>query len=161
MKNIEGIKIIDSSFFKDKRGYIWTSWKRNKKLTLNFNHDKFSVSRKNVLRGLHGDKKTWKLISCVFGKIFFVVVNYDKNSKQFLRYSSFVLSHKQNRQILVPPKFLNGFFCLSKYCVLHYKLNYLGRYFDVNKQISVKWNCKKINIKWPKNKNIILSARDK
>ena len=161
MKIIENIKIIDRTIFKDKRGYLWTSWEKNKSLRLNFNHDKFSVSKKNVLRGLHGDKKTWKLISCVFGKIFFVVVNYEKKSKQFLKYSTFQLSHKQNRQILVPPNFLNGFLCLSKHCVLHYKLNYLGKYYDVNKQISVKWNSKKINIKWPKNKNIILSNRDK
>ncbi len=161
MKIIENIKIIDRTLFKDKRGYLWTSWKKNKKLTLKFNHDKFSVSKKNVLRGLHGDKKTWKLISCVFGKIFFVVVNYNKKSKQFLKYSSFYLSHKHNRQILVPPNFLNGFLCLSKYCVLHYKLSYPGKYYDVNKQISLKWNSKMINIKWPKNKNIILSNRDK
>ena len=93
------IKVFKESIHKDKRGYLWTSWKKNKKNKLIFNHDKFSVSKKNVLRGLHGDKKTWKLISCVYGEIFFVVVNYDKKTKNFCKYKSFKLSHKNNQQI--------------------------------------------------------------
>ena len=68
------IKIINSNNYSDKRGLIWTSWNK-KNLNLNFKHDKFSFSKKNVLRGLHYDNKTWKLISCPYGKIFFVDVN--------------------------------------------------------------------------------------
>ena len=66
-------KFINSSF-KDHRGYYWTNWKKDKFKSIKFNHDKFSLSKKNVLRGIHGDKKTWKLVSCVYGKVFFVVV---------------------------------------------------------------------------------------
>ena len=154
------IKVFKESIHNDKRGYLWTSWKKNKKNKLIFNHDKFSVSKKNVLRGLHGDKKTWKLISCVYGEIFFVVVNYDKKTKNFCKYKSFKLSHKNNQQILVPPNYLNGFLCLSENCVLHYKLSYKGSYYDYDKQISKKWNDKSFNIKWPK-RRYILSQRDK
>ena len=68
---LDGIKIFKGNNFKDKRGYIWTSW-LNKKYRINFIQDKFSLSKKNVFRGLHYDEKTWKLISCVYGKIFFV-----------------------------------------------------------------------------------------
>ena len=70
------IKVITSDNHADKRGLIWTSWKKNN-INLNFEHDKFSFSKKNVLRGLHYDDKTWKLISCPFGKIFFVVVKQE------------------------------------------------------------------------------------
>ena len=45
-----------------------------------YNHDKFSLSKKNVLRGLHGDRKTWKLVSCTYGKLFLVIVNFNKKS---------------------------------------------------------------------------------
>ena len=41
--------------------------------------------QKNTLRGLHGDKKTWKLVSCVFGRVFFVVVNNNLKSKNYLK----------------------------------------------------------------------------
>ena len=51
---------------------------------INFNRDKFSISKKNVLRGFHGDKKTWKLITCLRGEILCVVVDYRSNSKNYL-----------------------------------------------------------------------------
>lgn len=149
------------SLFTDRRGFLWTSWEQNNnKIKLNFNHDKFSISKKNVLRGLHGDKKSWKLISCVYGKLFFVIVNYNKSSPNYLKYYSWILSHNSNESILVPPNFLNGHLCLSRECVFHYKLSYKGIYFDTNKQFSVNWNNKKIGIKWPIKKPI-LSARDR
>ena len=68
------VKKFKNSSFRDHRGYYWTSWKKNKTNKLNFIHDKFSLSKKHVLRGLHGDKKTWKLVSCTYGKLLLVVV---------------------------------------------------------------------------------------
>ena len=76
------VKIIKNSTFNDHRGYYWTTWKKNTLKEIKFNHDKFSISRKKVLRGLHCDFKSWKLVTCVFGKIFFVVVNMKKDSKK-------------------------------------------------------------------------------
>ena len=152
-------KIINSSF-KDHRGLYWTSWKKNNQIKLNFIHDKFSLSKKNVLRGLHGDSKTWKLISCPYGKFFLVVVNCIKNSKNYLKWKSWVLSHENGVQVLVPPNYANGHFCISEKCLFHYKLSYKGKYQDVNKQFSLRWNDPKLNIKWPVNKPI-LSKRDR
>ena len=62
LSKLKGIKIFKSPFFEDNRGTLWTSWEK-KLLKIQFNHDKFSLSKKNVLRGFHGDSKTWKLIS--------------------------------------------------------------------------------------------------
>ena len=67
--------------FKDIRGQIWTTWDKKYFKNINFNRDKFSISKKNVLRGFHGDKKTWKLITCLRGEILCVVVDYRSNSK--------------------------------------------------------------------------------
>ena len=112
------IKEYKSSIFKDHRGLYWTSWEK-KFFKLNFNHDKFSSSKKNTLRGLHGDTKTWKLVSCVQGKVFFVVVNNDSKSKNFLKHKTMILKQGENKQILIPPMYLNGFLCLSNSCVFH------------------------------------------
>jgi dTDP-4-dehydrorhamnose 3,5-epimerase len=155
------IKTFCNSAYIDKRGIYWTSWIKKKYPKINFIHDKFSISKKNVLRGLHGDRKTWKLVSCVYGKVFFVIVNFEKKSEDYLKHKSFILSHKNRLQVLVPPNYLNGFVCLSNDCVFHYKLSYKGDYFDVKNQFSLKWNDKKLKIKWPKIKNLILSKRDK
>ena len=110
---LKGIKLFKGNNFRDKRGLLWTSWISNKK-SLKFNHDKFSLSKKNVFRGLHYDNKTWKLISCAYGKIFLVIVNLDKKSSQYMKSQTFTLSHNENIQILIPPKYANGHYCLSK-----------------------------------------------
>ena len=153
------IKNKSNSVFRDFRGLYWTSWE--KKLDkINYNHDKFSLSKKNVLRGLHGDNKTWKLVSCVYGEVFLAVIDFDAKSNFYLKKKCFRLSHNNRKQVLIPPKHLNGYLCLSKECVFHYKLSYKGRYVDKKNQFSIRWNDPKINIKWPI-KNPILSSRDK
>jgi len=153
-------KIFKNSAFVDHRGYYWTSWKKDKKYKIVFNHDKFSLSNRNVLRGLHGDKKTWKLISCPYGKFLLVIVNINKKSKDYLKYKSWIVSQENNLQILVPPNYANGHLCISNKCLFHYKLSYKGNYADIKKQTSLRWNDKKIGIKWGIT-NPILSKRDK
>ena len=156
---MNSIKIINSDNYSDKRGLIWTSWNK-KNLNLSFKHDKFSFSKKNVLRGLHYDNKTWKLISCPYGKIFFVVVNCNPKSKEYLKHKSWILDQKKNIQILVPPMYANGHLCLSDSCLFHYKLSYKGKYFDIDKQKVLKWNDIRVNIKWPIKSKPIMSKRD-
>ena len=148
-----------NSAYLDKRGSYWTSW-NHKDYKIKFNHDKFSISKKNVLRGLHGDKKTWKLVSCIYGEVFCVVVNFDKKSKFYLRKKKFILSQKNRKQILIPPKHLNGYLCLTKECVFHYKLSYRGKYIESKDQFSVNWQDPILNINWPIKKPI-LSIRDR
>ena len=157
---IHKIKKIKNNSFIDHRGYYWTSWKRSFFKNIKFKHDKFSLSKKNVLRGLHGDNKTWKLVSCPYGKFLLVVVNCVKGSKNYLKWKSWILSHKNGIQILIPPNYANGHLCLSEKCLFHYKLSYKGSYLDASKQFSLRWNDPKIKIKW-RIKKPILSNRDK
>lgn len=72
-----------------------------------------------------------------------------------------ILDENKNIQVLIPPYFANGHLCLSKNCVFHYKLSYKGKYSDVRSQKVLKWNDKRLKIKWPLKKDIILSKRDK
>ena len=154
------LRIFTPSVFKDQRGELWTTWEKNYFKGMKFNHDKFSFSKKNVLRGLHLDFKSWKMISCLSGKMFFVALNYNKRSKDYLKYKTFILSERNKKVILLPPNFANGFVCLSDKCLFHYKFSYKGKYADIDKQETIKWNDPKLNIKWPIKKPI-LSNRDK
>ena len=154
------VKVYKNASFKDNRGYYWTSWKRNTIKNIMFKHDKFSLSKKNVLRGLHGDYKTWKLVSCPYGKFLLVVVNCIKTSNSYLKWKSWILSHENGIQILIPPNFVNGHLCLSEECLFHYKLSYKGKYTVAKQQFSIKWNDPKLNINWHIKKPI-LSNRDK
>ena len=154
------IRVFKNSSFRDYRGFYWSSWKKGSIKKIKFRHDKFSLSKKNVLRGLHGDKKTWKLLSCPYGKLLLVVVNCLKKSKNYLKWKSWILSHKNGIQVLIPPNYANGHLCLSDKCLLHYKLSYKGSYSGAKRQFSLKWNDPKLKIKW-RIKKPILSSRDR
>ena len=154
------IKVFKNSTFQDKRGFYWTTWQKGFLKQIKFNHDKFSISKRKVLRGLHCDFRSWKLVTCVYGKIFFTVVDMRKGTRNYLKYKSWILSHDKPTLILVPPYFANAHLCLSKRCVFHYKWSYKGKYIEASKQNSYHWNDPKIKIKWPIKKPI-LSTRDK
>ena len=72
MDKLSEVKVFTPSYFSDDRGDLWTIWKKNN-FNLEFNHDKVSVSKKNVIRGIHGDEKSCKLVTCLYGEIYFVV----------------------------------------------------------------------------------------
>ena len=159
-KRLKEIKIFKPEIFKDFRGEIWTKWEKKFFKKTKFNLSKFTTSKKNVLRGFHGDKKSWKLVSCIKGEVLNVVVDYRKSSKNYLKYSSFILNDKNKKSILIPPNFLNSWLCLTKDCIYSYDYYFKGNYNDVKNQISIKWNDAKINFKWPVKKPI-LSYRDR
>ena len=64
---------------------------------LKFNHDKFSILQKR-LRGFHCDFKSWKLVTCVFGKLVLAVVNVDKKDRDYLLSKKFTLSFDKPNQ---------------------------------------------------------------
>ena len=154
------VHVYDADMFTDFRGDIFTSYKRASfKPSLDFKHDKFSSSRKNVLRGLHGDADTWKLVSCVYGEVYFVVVDNRKESPDYLKWDWMILDDKRRKQVLIPPGFANGFYVLSDHAVFSYKLSYPEEYVDIDNQFTLKWDNKKIGIHWPC-KDPILQKRD-
>jgi dTDP-4-dehydrorhamnose 3,5-epimerase len=155
------IKIYDHDVFTDYRGEIWTTWKENEYPSkLKYNHDKVSTSRKHVLRGLHGDEKSWKLVECLYGELYFVVIDNREESENHGKWDWMMLSDKKRQSVLIPPRFANGFLVMSEHSIFHYKWYYEGEYFDVDKQFSLKWNSPKYNINWPIN-NPILQKRDR
>jgi len=160
--NLEGVlKIVPPTIFKDFRGeYIETYNQKNyhdSGIDINFIQDDFSLSKKNVLRGIHGDEKTWKLVSCLIGSFFLVVVNNDSNSKQYLKWESFNLNSEERIQILIPPKFGNGHLVTSEYAVFHYKQS---TYYNRENQFTLMWNDIRLGINWP-TENPMMSERDK
>ena len=153
------VYINQPSSFEDFRGELFTSYKKGD-YNLDFNHDKVSISRKNVLRGLHGDSKSFKLITCLAGEVLLVVVDNRPESKNYLKWDSIILTSKNKKQVLIPPMFANGHLILSDEATFFYKWSYKGNYPDVNDQFTLKWNDPKLNITWP-NFNPILSSRDR
>ena len=125
-------------------------------ITDKFIQDDYSLSRKHVLRGIHGDDQTAKLITCLQGEIHVVVVNNDETSPQFHQWQSFRLSESNKLQVYIPAKFGNSFVTLSDTSIFYYKQT---TYYDRSRQFTLKWNDPDLKIEWPVD-DPILSERD-
>jgi len=160
---LENVLLVKPDIFEDFRGYYIETYNEEqyKKhgIDVKFVQDDISVSKKHVLRGIHGDAETWKLISCLKGKIYVVIVNCDESSKDFGKWDSFDLSDKNRHQVLIPPKFGTSHLVLSDEAIFHYKQS---TYYNpkVLKQFTYRFDDPRFNISWPI-KNPILSKRDK
>ncbi|MBP7215987.1 MAG: dTDP-4-dehydrorhamnose 3,5-epimerase family protein [Candidatus Omnitrophica bacterium] len=157
---LAGVLLIKPSVFLDFRGeYVETFNKQlyaQQGVDISFVEDDVSMSKKHVLRGIHGDAVTWKLISCLWGEFILAVVNCDPHSSEFGAWETFTLSQKNRHQVLVPPKYGNGHLVLSDWAIFHYKQS---EYYDPKRQFTYVWNDPRFNIAWPIDKPI-LSKRD-
>jgi len=161
--SLPGVLLIERNLSRDRRGFYAEVY--NKKLyfkngiRINFVADDFSCSKFNVLRGLHGDKKTWKLVSCPFGKLFLAVVNFDLNSPHFCKSETFILTPENKLQVLIPPLHINGHYVMSlRGGIFQYKQS--EYYKGAEYQFSEKWDDPRFGIKWPFKGKPILSDRD-
>jgi dTDP-4-dehydrorhamnose 3,5-epimerase len=124
---------------------------------IDFREDNIAVSSQNVLRGLHGDDRTWKYVTCLVGKYFINVLNYDEKSEFFGKSQSFVLSEQNKHQLLIPPLHGHGYCVMSERAVFYYKQSCI--YQGMAKQFTIRYDDPRFNLWWPI-KNPILSYRD-
>ena len=157
--DLDGIKLIKPTVHEDYRGTNFESYNASEyyKIPNQFVVDSISTSRKHVLRGIHGDHRTTKLISCLYGTIYFVVLDCRSGSKTFHQWQAFTLSVRNKHQVLVPPGFGNAHLVMSDECVFSYKLD---QYYERSSQFTLRWNDDQFNIYWPI-KHPILSERDR
>ncbi|MDC2969658.1 dTDP-4-dehydrorhamnose 3,5-epimerase [Candidatus Pelagibacter sp.] len=155
-KNKELI-IVHNQSYKDKRGYF-------KEILLEKNIKKkfpflvMSYSKKNVLRGLHLQmkKSQGKYISVIKGKIFDVAVDLRKNSKKYGKAYAVTLSEKNSKSLFIPAGFAHGFFAMGEENYIIYSCT---NYRDSKSEVSIKYNDKRLKIKWP-SKKILISKKD-
>lgn len=162
--NLLGAKKIKKKKYQDKRGYLsrvfcYDELKKNK---INFSIKQINITltkKKGTIRGLHFQlppHSEIKMVSCIKGKIFDVIVDLRKNSKTFLKTYSEILSEKNQKSLIVPKGFAHGFQALEDNCEILYfhSENYNSDYED-----GIKYNDPQLSIKWPKNTTNI-SKRD-
>jgi len=126
-----------------------------------FNQDNFSCSQKNVLRGLHFQKKPYeqaKLIKCLKGKILDVVVDLRPNSKTFKKYLKFELSQEDNKILYIPKGFAHGLIALEDETIIMYKTSCE---YNSSADFGIKWDDETLKIDWGIDFEPILSQKDK
>ena len=152
------LKIVISKPHNDNRGCFREIFKKNFLKKIKFVFTCFSISKKNVLRGMHLQTKfaQGKYLSVLKGEIYDVVIDLRKNSKTFGEYFSIYLSNKNGTSIYIPPGFAHGFVGLKEENIICYQCT---NYRSKNYEVGILWNDKEINIPWPIKKPL-LSKKD-
>ena len=154
----KGLIILNGIKHEDKRGYL-RELVLEKLIKKKFKFQILSVSKKNVLRGLHFQvrKPQGKLISVLKGEIFDVAVDLRKNSNTYKKYFSIKLSEKNCTSVFIPPGFAHGFLTLKKENIICYSCTEYRSPID---ERSLIYDDPKLKIKWPA-KKLNISIKDK
>ena len=156
--------LIEPKSFEDTRGYFTETYNigdfKKNGIEDVFVQDNFSFSVKGVLRGMHFQTKpheTSKLVQCVLGEIFDVIIDIRPESPTFREWEGFVLS-KENKKILYVPKgFAHGFYVTGDHAGVSYKVDEV---FYSGYDGAIRWNDPDINIQWPIKGELIISEKD-
>ena len=162
---IKDLIIINPSVYEDNRGYFFESYNqrffREQGIYTNFVQDNQSISVKGVLRGLHFQKiaPQAKLVRCVVGEVYDVVVDLRKSSDTYKQWFGIKLSEDNMKMMLVPKGFAHGFVTLSDVAVFHYKCDEL---YMPSSDGGIIYNDPELNIDWGVDVNeLILSDKDR
>jgi dTDP-4-dehydrorhamnose 3,5-epimerase len=163
--SIPEVFIIEPEVHSDSRGFFLETFQSKKysKIGLpdRFVQDNHSGSKRGTLRGLHYQihQAQGKLISVQEGKIFDVAVDLRKSSPTFGHWVGSSLSSENHRQIWIPMGFAHGFFVVSKWAEVIYKVT---DYYAPDWERTLIWNDPEVGIEWPLGEigDPILSARD-
>ena len=159
--SLAGVRILEpTTRFEDFRGEYVEIWNRQLAheagIDVDFVQDDISVSTQGVLRGIHGDASTWKLITCLQGRFYLVVIDNDPSSPQYRQWEGFTLSDRNRLSVLVPPRHGNGHYVLSEQAIFHYKQS---SYYDRAGQFTLAWDDPELGLWWP-TRDPIVSQRD-
>jgi dTDP-4-dehydrorhamnose 3,5-epimerase len=162
---IKDLLIINPSVYNDERGYFYESYNqrflRDKGIYTNFVQDNQSYSTKNVLRGLHFQTiaPQAKLVRCVVGEVYDVVVDLRKSSETYKQWYGVKLSDENKKMMFVPKGFAHGFLTLSDYAIFQYKCDEL---YMPTADAGVNFKDEELNIDWLVDINeLIISEKDR
>lgn len=160
---IEGLTIIDSDKFGDKRGFFMETFRESLffegGIKAHFKQDNCSFSTKGVLRGLHyqlAPHTQGKLVRVVEGSIWDVALDIRKNSPTFGKWHGVELNEDNNLAFYIPPGFAHGFVVLSDVALVIYKST---EEYKPESERGIRWNDPAVGIKWP-TENPKIAERD-
>jgi len=156
--SFDNVYLIQENVYEDERGYFMESWNEikysNRKLLSHipsldaikndnslfntlFLQDNFSVSKRNVFRGLHYQTGNWsqaKLVRTMKGSVVDFIVDLREDSATYGKFDYFELSDKNKLSLFIPPYFAHGFLSLEDDTIFTYKC---GNYYNSEYEGSV------------------------
>lgn len=161
---IKDVFIIEPIILKDERGVFFESFQQQKfneliGAEITFVQENESISKKDVLRGLHFQKPPFaqgKLVRVIAGSVIDVAVDIRKNSPTYGKHVAVELSAENKRQLWIPAGFAHGFVALEDDTVFQYKCT---NYYNKAAEDALLWNDEALGINW-EIQQPILSPKD-
>src|ERR1700733_535442 len=142
----------------DERGFFLESYRLAALAELGvedvFVQDNHSRSREGVVRGMHFQPGQAKLVRCVRGAIFDVVVDIRPGSPQFGEWEGVVLDDIEHNFLFCPDGFAHGFCVLSEIADVTYKVS---TYYDPELEGGFAFDDPRVGIDWPTEVDLIVS----
>ena len=158
---IAGARLFFPDVFEDDRGFFKETYSAGKYralgLTDEFVQDNVSMSKKNVIRGLHGDPEMSKLVTVLRGEIWDLIADVRKDSPTYGKWEGFDLTENNHVQLYIPKGCLHGFIALTDNVVLSYKHSAL---YTPQREFAYRWNSASLAITWPLTGEPIMSVKD-
>lgn len=164
--HLEGVVLLEPTVFSDDRGFFYESYTARSFANATgfsgvFVQDNHSHSARGVVRGLHYQMPPHaqaKLVRCIRGRIFDVVVDLRRSSATFGEWFGVELSEENKRQLWIPVGFAHGYLVLSDPSEVLYKNT---DHYAPHAERSIRWNDPEIDIAWPDaGVTPILTAKD-
>ncbi|MCS6907662.1 MAG: dTDP-4-dehydrorhamnose 3,5-epimerase [Anaerolineales bacterium] len=149
---LPGVLLIQPQLYTDERGYFFELYHTRKYqaigLPAQFVQDNYSRSRRGTLRGLHYQIRhpQGKLVQVTVGEVFDVAVDLRRRSPYFGRWVGVLLSGENCHQLWIPPGFAHGFYVLSEWAEVLYKVT---DYYAPEWDRTILWNDPDLAISWP------------
>jgi dTDP-4-dehydrorhamnose 3,5-epimerase len=163
--NFEGVLVITTKKYTDDRGVFYENFRDdifNKAVNtkIKFLQENESISKRNVIRGLHYQSPPYaqgKLVRVIQGAVIDVIVDIRKNSITYGKTFKIELSSINGLQLWIPEGFAHGFMSLEDNTVLNYKCT---SYYNKESENAILWNDETLKIEW-NNDSPILSEKDR
>jgi len=160
---LPGVLQLEPAVHGDHRGFFAETFRADTwaaaGIDVAFVQDNHSRSKRGTLRGMHFQTSPGqaKLVRCVRGSIFDVVVDLRRGSPTFGRWEGFTLDDASMRQLYVPIGFAHGFCVTSEVADVVYKCS---SYYDAATEAGIAYDDPAIGIAWPLDVEPIVSQRD-
>jgi dTDP-4-dehydrorhamnose 3,5-epimerase len=161
---LPGVLLLTATIYRDNRGAFLETWNQRAMaeagLPGKWVQDNFSVSKKNVLRGIHYQvmQPQGKLVRVAYGAALDVAVDLRRSSPMFGKHVAVELTGENGAMLWIPEGFGHAFLALSETVGFAYKVT---DYYSPAGERTIRWNDPEIGISWPVDAaEVIVSEKD-
>jgi dTDP-4-dehydrorhamnose 3,5-epimerase len=150
--SLPGVLVLIPTIYRDARGYFFETYNQRQMaeagLPVNWAQDNFSLSKKDVLRGIHYQisQPQGKLVRATHGAVLDVAVDLRRSSPTFARHVAVELSGENGEMLWIPEGFGHAFLVLSEVAGFAYKVT---DYYSPAAERTIQWNDPDLAISWP------------